>query len=107
METTKVPSEIRSKIVPLMCMLSLITLNQGCAPENEANTVAPIGKIQRVQYLFAGWKTHTQLDTASVSILVSHYAPIPLQTQVELRGSKDQPSLLCATGSATCWSIAK
>lgn len=63
------------------------------------------GTVTRVQFAFAGWNDHTQIDAAGRSISVQGMAPIPVSTAVELRGNRQKAELLCVTGAQRCWPV--
>jgi hypothetical protein len=76
----------------------------GCGEKPPEVRVAA-GTVTRVQFAFAGWNDQSQVDAAGRSISVQGIAPIPVNTAVELRGSKDYAELLCVTGTQRCWQI--
>lgn len=63
------------------------------------------GKVTRVQFAYAGWNDQSQIDAAGRSISVQGIAPIPVNTAVELRGSKEYAQQLCVSGRDRCWPI--
>jgi hypothetical protein len=76
----------------------------GCDDKSPEIGVA-LGTVQRVQFAFAGWNDHTQVEAGGRSISVQGIAPIPVSTSVELRGAKLNATQLCATAMERCWPI--
>lgn len=76
----------------------------GCG-EKPLEVTRPLGTVTRVQFAFAGWNNHTQIDAAGRSISVQGMAPIPVSTAVELRESNQNAELLCVTGAQRCGSV--
>jgi hypothetical protein len=73
-------------------------LISGCG-EKPPEVRLALGTVTRVQFAFAGWNDHTQIDAAGRSISVQGMAPIPVSTVVELRGNKQNAEQLCVTGA--------
>lgn len=84
-------------------VFAAITMVACLDPPPEVRVAA--GAVQRVQFAFAGWNDHTQIDAAGRSISVQGIAPIPLNAAVELRGSKQNAQLLCVIRAQRCWPI--
>jgi hypothetical protein len=76
----------------------------GCGEKPPEVKVA-LGAVTQVRLGYAGWNSRTQVDVAGRSVIVQESAPIPIQTSVELRGSKQHALQLCVSGSARCWLI--
>lgn len=79
-------------------------LISGCG-EKPPEVKVELGTVTRVQFAFAGWNDHSQVDAAGRSISVQGIAPIPVSTAVELRGNRQNAELLCVAGTQRCWPI--
>jgi hypothetical protein len=85
----------------LLSALSLAMLS-ACADKPPEIRLA-LGTVAKVQFAFAGWNDLTQIEAAGRSISLKGIAPIPVNTAVELRGSKQHAEQLCVGGTDRCW----
>jgi hypothetical protein len=84
-----------------LCLL----LQLGCSAEKPIVEKEAIGAVLQTHYRFRYERVYTQVDTANRNILVEGYAPLIKSTAVELRGPKGESTLLCISGTTTCWPI--
>jgi hypothetical protein len=84
-----------------LCLL----LQTGCSAEKPIVEKESIGAVLQTHYRFRNERVYTQVDTANRNFLVLGYAPLSKSTPLELRGPKGESTLLCISGTATCWPI--
>jgi hypothetical protein len=76
----------------------------GCG-EKPPEVKVTLGAVTQVRLAHTGFGDRTQVDAAGRSLIVRELAPIPANTSVELRGSKQHAQQLCVVGSNRCWLI--
>ena len=76
----------------------------GCG-EKPPEVKLALGVVTQVRLAHTGFGNRTQVDAAGRSVIVRELAPIPANTSVELRGSKQHAQQLCVVGSNRCWLI--